>query len=256
MLEPGDVLLLPVDEARAVALRVVARRGDERCVLLTRWVGPRRVTRPTLERARRVRELQPLEHHELRRPLLGGWVRGEAPVRPAARIAAEPVEVLHPQDWVRSASKSPALALRVVPRLSWPQLADEARRQWRWTHDRRALQAEEAAKRAAGQGALAAALAATRSAETPASLVRARFLEPWREEKPRALYRAAVAVLREAAKALHREGPASARAVLRRAIAGVRELDAQWDLDEADLDDLHFELRRLARAAGTELDAA
>jgi hypothetical protein len=256
MLGPGDVMLLPVSETRAVALRVVAIRADECCVLATRWEGPLHPARVAVSRSRRVRQPRPLEHHERRRPLLGAWLSQPLPLQRFARAPrrAEP-PVIHPREWARQTRGAPLDASRVVPRLGWSQFVEEVRTQWRWEHDRRALLDEEAAVRRAGQGALAAALAATREVETLQALARASFLAPWRSEKPRPLYLAAVGILRRAATQLAGAAQAEATAVMRRAVDEIRALDARWEFDDDDLDDLRYELRRLARAAGVSLDA-
>lgn len=203
-------------------------------MVLTKAHGPRRSRAP---RAAPLFEVQRLAHHDRARPILGGWVNEDAPrvFRPLGRVALRKTEssrVLHPERWVKRATKTAALAKKVLPLTTWDALWDDARAQWRWDHEREALEREETARLARQADSLEAALARNRAEEEALTskglkgLARHRFFTVWREEKSDALVAAAEAAMQQAVREL--EGKTAAQAV-RRLAALVKTFNALQD---------------------------
>lgn len=259
-MQPGELLALDVAPSRWAVLRVLAEERGDLCVVMTRWSGPSRTPLEALRRAPTLFELQPLSHHKWARPAVGGWLKppppaslsqlGKVPLR-----AGEAAQVLHPSAWVNAPRKTAALAARVLPVMRWDELIDQARKQWRWEHDRPALLREEAAAQVERVAALQQAMARHAEAEQAQEaagldgLVRFRFFPAWKAEKPAALHRAAEKLLRDAVTELRALPPRSAPKRLRAVMAGFNALHARYDFDSADAEDIVEAVDRVARAA-------
>jgi hypothetical protein len=160
----GEVLQFEVKPGVALLFRAVAKVEGARCVVLTRWSGPPPETVP---RAKSVFEVQPLQHHQWDRPMIGGWVSAEPPagvrrVGKAKLRAGEAKRVMHPRDFVMASSRSAEMGQRVLPVASWESLMRDARAQWRWEHERAAVLAEDEARERAKLEAAVAELARMR----------------------------------------------------------------------------------------------
>ena len=221
---PGEVFTFEVSPGTCVLFRVVDEVADTRCVVLTRWSGARPKKVPT---AKTVFEVQPLKHHQWDRPMIGGWVREPPPedVAPLGKVRlrrGEKTRVMHPREWVNATVKSAAAGKKVLPIASWDGLLREALAQWRWDHDRAAVEAEDAQREAAKQEAVLAAAQELLAARTPVgpeptatrpsldALAKETFFDHWSH---------APAVVREM---LEREVQAALKAL--RAGAGTRAL--------------------------------
>ncbi len=244
-------------------LRVLAREGDEACVVMTRWSGKAGTSLAALRRAPSVFAPQPVSHHSWQRPVLGGWVKEPPPpalrsLGVAALKAGEGAQVLHPAAFVNAPVKTAALTARVLPLASWAHVLEQARKQWRWDHDRVALLREEEAAQidrvAALQQAMATQLAAQarRDARGLEGLARHRFFPAWKAEKPAPLHRAAEGLLRDAVKTLRASSGRGAAKVLREVVAGFNALHARYDFDSADAEDVMEAIEHLARVAKVE----
>ena len=208
--EVGDVFALEVAPGVDLLLRVVEAHDASRCVVATRYAGPRLVRVP---RSAALFEVQPLTQRAWNRPMLGGWVATEAP--PALRllgyVAVRPVErarVLHPAPWLKIAVKTKALADQVLPLTAWDALLRDAKDQWRWDHARAALLAEDASQERRQFASFAAALNAPGRAQEEvevlgvAALKKKRFFAAWKGAAPVKVITAAEALLRDAVTTL------------------------------------------------------
>lgn len=259
-MQPGELLALDVAPSRWAVLRVLAEERGDLCVVMTRWSGPANTPLKALRRAPGLFELQPLSHHKWARPAVGGWLKPPAPasLAPLGKVplrAGEAEQVLHPSAWVNAPRKTAELAARVLPVMRWDQLIDQARKQWRWEHDREALLREEATAQVERVAALQQAMARNadeeraREAAGLDGLARHRFFPAWRAEKPAALHRAAEKLLRDAVKDLRALPARSVPRRLREVMAGFNALHARYAFDSADAEDILEALERLARAA-------
>lgn len=258
-MQPGELLALDVAPARWAVLRVLAVEQGDACVVLTSWSGPAGTSLAALRRNAALFTPQPLTHHKWSRPALGAWVKPPPPeaVTPVGRVPlrrGEAARCLHPSAWVSAPRKTAELAGRVLPVSSWEQLLDQARKQWRWDHDRAGLLEEEAAAQVARVAALQAAMARNAEAERAEEaaglegLVRHRFLPAWADEKPKALARAAEKLFRDAVKDLRQLPARSAPKRLRGLVTELNALYARYELDGEDAEDLLDALERLLRA--------
>lgn len=258
-MQPGELLALDVAPARWAVLRVLAVEQGDACVVMTGWSGPVGTPLATLRRAEAVFAPQPLSHHKWSRPALGAWVKPPPPgsLTPLGRLPlrrGEAAKFLHPSTWVNAPRKTADLASRVLPTSSWEQLLEQARKQWRWDHDRAGLLAEEEAAQVARVAALQAAMARNAEAERAEEaagldgLVRHRFLPAWVDEKPPALARAAEKLFRDAVKDLRQLPARSAPKRLRALVGELNALHARYELDGDDAEDLLDALERLLRA--------
>lgn len=156
---PGDVFQFEVRPGVVMLLRVVAKEGDARCVVLTRWSGA--PPGKSVPRSAEVFKVQPLKHHAWDRPMIGGWVTVSPPER-VTKVgtvklrAEEPKRVLHPRLWVTAKKQTKAMAKKVLPMASWESLMRDARAQWRWEHEHAQVLAEDAAVEQAKLDAMAA----------------------------------------------------------------------------------------------------
>jgi hypothetical protein len=245
--EPGDVLTYEVSPGRCVLLRVVARVDDARCVVLTRWQGkaPKKV--PT---AKSVKEVQPLEHHQWKRPMVGGWVREPLPdevvrLGKLAVTRTERARVMHPRDWVNATTKTPHLGQKVLPMSGWAGLLRDAKAQWRWDHDRDAVLAEEAAVQAAKLEAFNRAVLEERERKTALlardvkSFREERFFATW-EHAPKALVTALEGAMQAAVQALEGKRGDVAVPSLMRLVEAFNSLDGAHghEFDTADAEEL------------------
>lgn len=261
--EPGDVFAVAVAPGVEAVLRVVDETPDARCVVMTRVQGaPRR----SVPRLRGLREVQPLAHHERRRPLLGAWVR-EAPPDEVRRLghaaveATERARVLHPAAWVKQAVKTAADAQRVLPLMRWDALLQEVRLQWRWDHARAAVEREDAAREHASQRLLAAALSRGARAEERLveqgvkALAGRRFFAAWRREVPPEVIREAEALLAGAVERVDGRSPAVAARKLASVVRGFNRLARRHPFEATHREDLLDAVRRVARACAVDEDA-
>lgn len=259
--EPGDVLTYEVSPGRCVLFRVVAKVDDARCVVLTRWEGkpPKKV--PT---AKSVKEVQPLEHHQWKRPMIGGWVREPMPdgVAKVGRVAVtkpERARVMHPRDWVNATKKTPDMGQKVLPMSAWAGLLRDAKAQWRWDHEREAVLAEEAAVQAAKLEAFNRAVIAEREKKTA---LLARPMKSFREEvffakwthAPKAMVAALEATMQKTVVALEGKLGDAAVPSLMRLVENFNELDGahEHEFDTADAEELMeaaFTLALVARVS-------
>jgi hypothetical protein len=258
-MQPGELLALDVAPARWAVLRVLAVEQGDACVVLTSWSGPAGTSLGALRRNAALFTPQPLTHHKWSRPALGAWVKPPTleALTPVGRVPlrrGEAARFLHPSAWVSAPRKTVELARRVLPVSSWAQLLDQARKQWRWDHDRAGLLEEEEAAQVARVAALQAAMARNAEAERAEEaaglegLVRHRFLPAWADEKPPALARAAEKLFRDAVKDLRQLPARSAPKRLRGLVTELNALYARYELDGDDAEDLLDALERLLRA--------
>jgi len=260
--DEGDVFALEVSKGLEVLLRVVAARGKSRCVVLTKYAGPR------LERAPRgsgLFEVHPCSHHAWNRPLLGGWVSEPPPVelRPLGRVPlreGEAERVLHPEAWVKLAAKTTELSRKVLPLCAWGLLLRDARAQWRWDHERAAVLTEDAQLEREKQAKFGAALAAqgkkraTLQKKGVSSLRRRRFFGAWKGAVPRALISEAEAAVREAVVALAGKSPAQASRRLATLVRTFNRLEGRHDhgFDTVEREDIMEAVGLVAFACGVD----
>jgi len=206
----GELFAFAVAPGVEGVLRVVAAHDASRCVVVTRVQGSPLKKAPKGEA---LFELEPMTHHERRRPMMGCWVSVGPPagVRSLGVVplrADEGERVLHPEPWVKAARKTAALAAKVLPLASWDVVVADARAQWRWVHERDAVLAEDMRAERQRLDVFSAALAA-QGKETEAlaqrgvtALKRQRFFGAWKGQLPRALINDAELALREAVVSL------------------------------------------------------
>jgi hypothetical protein len=203
-------------------LRVVAAYDASRCVVVTRVQGS------SLKKASKGEarfELEPMTHHERRRPMMGCWVSVGPPagVRSLGVVplrAHEGERVLHPEPWVKATLKTAVLAAKVLPLASCDVVMADARAQFRWVHEREAVLAEDARAEHQRLDQFSAALAA-QGKETEAlarrgvtALKARRFFGAWKGQLPRALISDAELALRETVLSLEgRTAKQAARAL-------------------------------------------
>lgn len=262
--QPGEVFAFEVRAGVELLLRVVAAVGDTRCVVASRFSGPPRKRPP---KAAALFAVQPLDHHDRARPLIGGWVSTPAPrsLRLLGRVrveSAEAARVLHPEAWVKVPRKTAALAQKVVPLTTWGALCDEARAQWRWDHERADVEREDAARDRGQADTLEAALARNRAEEE--ALVREglpglrdrRFFAAWEGEKPEALVRAAERAMRAAVRELDGLNPSLAARRLVKLVKTFNALDGKHGepFDASDAEDLMEAVLVLAQVCDVTAD--
>jgi hypothetical protein len=252
--ESGDVFALEVSKGLDVLLRVVGTLGKTRCVV---------VTKASSLDSRELFELQPFSHHHWNRPMIGGWVSEAAPpeLRALGAVALRPGEaerVLHPETWVKLPKKSPALSHKVLPVIGWSILLDDARRQWRWDHERAAVLAEDAQVERENEAKFAAAIAAsgkrkaTLQKKGVGSLKKTRFFAAWKGAHPTALIKEAEAAMREAVLSLDGKTPAQAVKRLSKLVRTFNTLDERHDhpFDTIDREDIMEAVGTIAFACG------
>jgi hypothetical protein len=258
------VFALEVSKGIDVLLRVVAALGQTRCVVVTRCAGP------TMKRAPRgdaVFEVQSFSHHDWNRPLLGGWVNAPPPpeLRSLGRLPlreGEAERVLHPETWVKLATKTPELSRKVLPVCAWGLLVSDARSQWRWDHERAAVLAEDAKLERQKQLTFEAALAAqgkrqaTLQKKGVSSLKRKRFFAAWKGSVPAALIVEAEALMRAAVESLEGKSPAQAARKLATVVRAFNKLDGRCEhsFDSTDAEDIMDAVGMVAFACGVDDD--
>lgn len=263
--QPGDVFACEVGAGTELLLRVVAAVGDARCVVATRLSGPPRKTPPKTDAA--LFAVQPVDHHDRERPLLGGWVSLPAPktLRRLGRVPVKRTEssrVLHPEAWVKVPRKTTALAQKVLPLTTWDALCDEARAQWRWEHERAAVEREDAAKGRQQADTLEAALARNRAEEEAllakglSGLQARRFFAVWEGEKSAELVRAAEDAMRDAVRELEGLSPTRAAQRLAKLVKAFNALDGKHDerFDASDAEDVMEAVLVLAQVCDVTAD--
>ena len=253
---------LEVSKGVEVLLRVVAALGKARCVVLTRAWGP---TFPRAPGGGDLFEARPFSHHGWNRPQLGGWVSegppvelralGVVPVRPG-----EAERVLHPETWVKLPRKTPELSHKVLPKVSWCLLINDARTQWRWDHDRAAVLADDAKLEREKKLKFAAAVAAqgkrraTIQKKGVASLRRKRFFAAWKGAVPAALIKDAETLMRDAVLSLEGKSPAQAARRLTTLVRKFNRLEGVHGVsfDTTEREDIREAVSTVAFACGVE----
>lgn len=262
--QPGDVFAYEVRAGVELLLRVVAAVGDTRCVVATCFSGPARKTPP---KDAALFAAQPLDHHDRERPLIGGWISTPAPktLRRLGRVPVKRTEsarVLHPEAWVKVPRKTAALAQKVVPLTTWDALCDEARAQWRWDHERAAVEREDAARDRDQADTLEAALARNRAEEEALlskglpGLRERRFFAVWEGEKSDALIREAEEAMRGAVRELEGLSPARAAQRLVKLVKAFNALDGKHGepFDASDAEDIMEAVLLLAQVCDVTAD--
>lgn len=252
----GRVLAVEVAPGHDVLLRVVAKHGASRCVVMTRQTGTSLLS-PALFR------VQPRTHHHWNRPMLGGWVHELPPpeVRWLGKVAlrkAEKSRVLHPELWVKAQDKSPALSVRVLPVCTWSQLLGDVRAQWRWENEPDAVLAEDAGREQASASRLEAAFAAharrvdALKKQGVAALRGELFFEVWQRTHPVALIHDAEEAMQHAVAELLGKSPAQASKrllALARTFHKIGERHGH-QFDATDREDIMDAVGKLAVACG------
>ncbi len=262
--QPGEVFAYEVGAGVELLLRVVAAVGDSRCVVASRFSGAPCTTPPE---GAALFAVQPLDHHDRARPLIGGWVSTPAP-RSLRRVGRVPVRrseaarVLHPEAWVKVPRKTAALAQKVVPLTTWGALCDEARAQWRWDHERADVEREDAARDRDQAETLGAALARNRAEEEALvgkglpGLRARRFFAVWGGEKPDALVRAAERAMSDAVRELDGLTPSRAARRLVKLVKTFNALDGKHGeaFDASDAEDIMEAVLLLAQVCDVTAD--
>ncbi len=262
--QAGDVFALEVSKGHDVVLRVVASLGDTRCVVVTKHSAP---TLKSAPKAKAVFEVQPHSHHHWNRPVLGGWVN--APPPPEVRLlgnlamrAEEPERVLHPETWVKLPKKAPGMAEKVVPLSTWSTITEQARRQWRWDHEREAVLAEDAKNELAQQAKFKEAIEAQAKKNEALKkkgvkgLAKTRFFASWKGEVPAPMIKDAEALMREAVISLEGRSAAQATRRLTLLVKAFNKLDGQHDktFDTIEREDIMDAISTVALACGVSDD--
>ena len=262
--QAGDVFALEVSKGHDVVLRVVASLGDTRCVVVTKHSA---ATLKSAPKAKAVFEVQPHSHHHWNRPVLGGWVN--APPPPEVRLlgnlavrAEEPERVLHPETWVKLPKKAPGMAEKVVPLSTWSTITEQARRQWRWDHEREAVLAEDAKNELAQQAKFKEAIEAQAKKNEALKkkgvkgLAKTRFFASWKGEVPAPMIKDAEALMREAVISLEGRSAAQATRRLTQLVKAFNKLDGQHDktFDTIEREDIMDAISTVALACGVSDD--
>lgn len=229
---PGEVFAFVVKPKVVLQLRCVAATKGAACIVLTRAKG-------------KSFEILPLDHHEWKRPMLGGWVSEPSPLKSLGVQKLERDDlVIHPSAWVKVAKKTKALAAKVLPKMTWDALLDEVRLQWRWEHERKAVEREDAARVAEVEQSFEQALIESHNAQLKLlnsgveGLIGKKFFEVWKGERPKSAIVAAERVMSDALKDLAGKTPKQAAKRLAVAMKQFSALHEAIEFDEDAADDV------------------
>ncbi|HEY1088917.1 MAG TPA: hypothetical protein VGE37_14535 [Archangium sp.] len=229
---PGEVFAFAVKPKVVLQLRCVAATKGAACIVLTRAKG-------------KSFEVLPLDHHEWKRPMLGGWVSEPSPLKSLGVQKLEGDDlVIHPSAWVKVAKKTKALAAKVLPKMTWDALLDEVRTQWRWENERKAVEREDAAREAEVEQSFEQALIESHNAQLKLlnsgveGLIGKKFFEVWKGERPKSAIVAAERVMSDALKDLAGKTPKQAAKRLAVAMKQFSALHEAIEFDEDAADDV------------------
>jgi hypothetical protein len=259
------VFALEVSKGHDVVLRVVASLGDTRCVVVTKHSAP---TLKGAPKAKAVFEVQPHSHHNWNRLVLGGWV--SVPPPPEVRLLGnlpvrveEAEQVVHPETWVKlPGKKPPGMAEKVVPLSGWELIVEQARRQWRWDHEREAVLAEDAKNELAQQAKFKEAIEAQAKKNEALKkkgvkgLAKTRFFASWKGEVPAPMVKDAEALMREAVSSLEGKSAAQATRRLTQLVKAFNKLDGKHEktFDTIEREDIMDAISTVALACGVSDD--
>jgi hypothetical protein len=257
----GEVFAYEVAPGVEVLLRAVETHGATACLVLTRVEGARRQKPP---RVPALFEVEPFARRGL--AMTGAWVSEGPPqeVRRLGQVAVRDFErsrVVHPESWVKAQRKSAAQT--VLTMASWKRLLDDVRRQWRWTHEREVVLAEEARAETEKLSEFARALEQQRQENERlvergvASLIKQRFFGAWKGQLPRALINDAERAMHAAVVELEGRTPRQATGRLAKLVREFNRLGSAHEhtFDATESEDIMDAVGTLALACGVDEEA-